>query len=280
MQLELNQNFFSQLIIGFGNHFASQWVDDVFGQYFTNQAVEINGQALDACSAQITYGFRSEAFAFGNNQIAVFVDNINFGNFAFQATQYQFLLNTLFTQMEGIFVIEHGQNGFRIVTQGFEQDGYWHLTAAVNTEVQQVFWIKLKIQPWTTVRNDASWEQQFAWRVGFTTVVFKEHTRRTVQLRYDNAFSTIDDKWATWRHQWDFTHVHFVFTHFFYCRLRSFAVIDDQTNARAQRCGKSDATHLALLDIKYRFTQNVMHKFQTRMAIVAYDREYGWECGL
>ena len=147
MQLELNQNFFSQLIIGFGNHFASQWVDDVFGQYFTNQAVEINGQAFDACSAQITYGFRSEAFAFGNNQIAVFVDDINFGNFAFQATQYQFLLNTLFTQMEGIFVIEHGQNGFRIVTQGFEQDGYWHLTAAVNTEVQQVFWIKLKIQP-------------------------------------------------------------------------------------------------------------------------------------
>ena len=47
-------------------------------------------------------------------------------------------------------VVEHKeicQDGFLVQPNRFEQNGDRHLTTTVNTEVQDVFWIKLKVHP-------------------------------------------------------------------------------------------------------------------------------------
>ena len=89
---------------------------------------------------------------------------------------------------------EIGQNLLGCHADGFEQNRYRHLAATVNAEEQNVLRVKLEVKPRTTVRNDTRREQQLARRVRLATVMFKEHAWRTVQLRYDHAFSTVDDE--------------------------------------------------------------------------------------
>ena len=103
--------------------------------------------------------------------------------------------------------------------------------------------------------------------------MFKEHTRRTVQLGNDHTFGTVNYKRAARCHQRDFTHVHFVFTHFFNGRLGRLFIQNHQADARTQRGGISNTTQLAFRDIKQRFTQSVMNELQTGITIMADNRE-------
>src|SRR5690606_36349255 len=98
---------------------------------------------------------------------------------------------------------------------GLEQNGYRHLATAVDTEEQDVFRIELEIKPRAAVRNDAGREQQLAGAMGFATVVLKEHARRTVQLRHNDALGTVDDKRARIGHERHFAHVYFLLFYFF-----------------------------------------------------------------
>ena len=57
-----------------------------------------------------------------------------------------------------------------------------------------------------------------------------------MQLRYDNPLSTVNDKGTVLGHEWNFTHVDFLFFDVFDRTFRGFALIDDQAQFHAQRC--------------------------------------------
>ena len=110
--------------------------------------------------------------------------------------------------------------------------------------------------------------------------MLKEHARRTVQLGNNHTLSTIDDKRAAWRHQWDFAHIHFVFTNFFYSRLRCFFIQNHQTDTSTQWSRISNTAQLTFRNIEQRLAQCVMHKFQARITVMAHNRENRIKCRL
>ena len=108
--------------------------------------------------------------------------------------------------------------------------------------------------------------------------MFKEHARRTVQLANDNAFRTVNHERTGVRHEWNFTHVDFLFFHFL--DLAGIAVEDHQTDTSAQRRSKSQAALLAFAYIKRWLCQVVANEFQTGVARMRRDRENGRKGGL
>ena len=110
--------------------------------------------------------------------------------------------------------------------------------------------------------------------------MLKEHARRTMQLGNNHALSTIDNKRAAWRHQWDFAHIHFVFTNFFYSRLRCFFIQNYQTDTGTQWSSVSNTAQLAFRNIEQRLAQCVMHKLQARITVMAHNRENRIKCCL
>ena len=68
----------------------------------------------------------------------------------------------LFAKLEGGGLKEHVENFFGVVTQGAQQHGSRQLAATVYSHVDEVFRIKLKIQPGATVRNNTRAVEQLA----------------------------------------------------------------------------------------------------------------------
>lgn len=90
-----------------------------------------------------------------------------------------------------------------------------------------------------------------------------------MQLRNDNTLSTIDNKGTVVGHEWNFTHVHFLFFDVFYGAFRRFTLVDHQTQFHAQRCRIGHATDLTFSYVKDRLTQTVADILQLRVAAVA-----------
>ena len=111
--------------------------------------------------------------------------------------------------------------------------------------------------------------------MGFATVVFKEYTGRTVQLRHNHALGTVNHKRTTGGHQRNFAHIHFVFAYFFnhFGRSSRIFIVNFQTDTRTQRGCVGNTAQLALRNIKQRLAQNIMDKIQLGIAVVAQNRK-------
>ena len=153
-----------------------------------------------------------------------------------------------------------------------EQGRNRHFPAAVNAEEQDVFRIKLEIQPRPAVRNNPCGEQKLTGAMGFPAVVLEKHPRRAVQLRHDHALRSVDDKRSGRRHERNFAHINFLFLHLF-DRVRHFSIKDHQPDLRTQRRRKSQSALLALFNVKSGFSECVTYKLKSSIAAVAYDRE-------
>ena len=111
----------------------------------------------------------------------------------------------------------------------------------------------------------------------FTFIAVEEDTRATMQLGNDNTLSTVDDESTVVCHEWNFTHVDFLFFNVFYGAFWRFALIDHQTQFYAQRCGIGHATDLTFLNVKHRFAKAVADVLQLGVTAVALNREHGTE---
>ena len=117
--------------------------------------------------------------------------------------------------------------------------------------------------------------------MGLATVVLEEHTRRTVQLRDNDALSAVDHEGTVDGHEREFAHVDFLLLHLFHDRLgRRLLVENHQAHLGAQRRSEGQAALLAFLDVERRVTQYIGEEFEARKAIVRNDRENRSECRL
>ena len=89
----------------------------------------------------------------------------------------------------------------------------------------------------------------------------EEHTRRTVQLGYNNTLGTIDHKGTVVCHERNFTHVDFLFFNILDRLVSAILVIDNQAHFDAQRHSVSYATELTFLNVKCWRTQAVTNIF-------------------
>ena len=111
--------------------------------------------------------------------------------------------------------------------------------------------------------------------MGLAAVVIEEHTRGTVQLRYDNALGTVNHKGTVFRHQGNLPHVDFLLFNILDAFVRRLFIVDDQSNLYAQRHGVSNTAQLAFIDIKRRLAQAVLHILESGIAGVADDGKNG-----
>ena len=95
MDIKLGQQFFCNFIVSRSQYFAGFRINQIRSQCFANQTFWLHIQTSQACIGNITDIFRSNAFTFGDQYIAFFIQDINFGSFTFQTACNQISLNTV-----------------------------------------------------------------------------------------------------------------------------------------------------------------------------------------
>ena len=165
-------------------------------------------------------------------------------------------------------VIEMAQDFFVVQTQCVEQGRDRQFALTVDTDVDNILGIKFKVEPRTTVRDNARCKQIFAAAVRFATVMVEQDARRTVHLRYDNALCPVDEESAVMRHERHVAHIHVLF---FNIEDRArFGVGVNLKHDQAQRhlhlrrIGNPALT--AFFNVKFRIFQFVMHEVEFRCA--------------
>ena len=160
------------------------------------------------------------------------------------------------------------------VLSGLEADAAEHgggrnLLLAVDGEVEHVAF-DVEFDPRTTMRNDAALVVGTAVRL---ELFVEAHTRGTVQLRNDNAFSTVDDERAVLGHDRKFANQDIVLD--FFLKLGVFAVLFE--HAKGERgiefhvVGKS--TFAAFRDAVFRDTEVILFVFQGEKPVRVGNRE-------
>ncbi|OIQ75785.1 hypothetical protein GALL_425470 [mine drainage metagenome] len=94
------------------------------------------------------------------------------------------------------------ENACVIPAQGLEEDGDRLFALPVDSDSDQVLLVDFKFQPSAT-----AWDQLGRPDVLIGGLIHLEvDARRTDQLRYNNALSSVDDESAAVGHQWEVTH--------------------------------------------------------------------------
>ena len=107
-------------------------------------------------------------------------------------------------------------------------------------------------------------------------IVLKKYTRRAMQLRNDDTFSTIDDERAGRRHERQLAHIHFLLFHFLDDRLGwRFLIENHQSHFGTQRRCIGQAALLTFFYIERWIAQNIRQKFQASKSIMRHNRKNG-----
>ena len=127
-------------------------------------------------------------------------------------------------------------------TEGAQEDGAQELALAVDTDVERVLLVVLKLYPGAAVGDDLAQE------VGAVAGGLEEDAGRTVQLADDDAFRAVDDEGAVLRHQRDVAEEDFLFLNVANGLRAGFRVfvVDGEANGHLERRGVGHAALFAL----------------------------------
>ena len=235
--LDLVQQFLVDFGAGIGDDFAGLFLDQGSSQKFSEQlffghSVEFQSfvnQLLGGAGRDLLAGFPNRFSAFGVNQVK---NKLN----PAETFGYEFALPAFFVGNIGVDIVKIAEDLFLVHSfdfgtvdflsffcqlfqfffgflgiKGIKDRSNRQLAAAVDASIKQIFGIKFKIQPRTAVRNNPGGKQIFAGSYRFAFVVVKENARRTVHLRNDDTFGTVDDKGTFVRHQRNIAHINVLF---------------------------------------------------------------------
>ena len=152
------------------------------------------------------------------------------------------------------------------------------LTSTIDTRIDDIFGVELKIEPRSTIWNNAAREQQFTRAVGFALVMIEEDARRAVHLGNDHTLCSVDDESTVWRHQWHIAHENVLFFDVFhrFCTCLFVDIKDDQAQSHLQRCAVGHITLLTFLNVILWLFQIVVNKLKNGGLIEIFD----WKDGL
>ena len=144
---QVTNQLFSQFIVRIRDDFTGIGIDDVHRQDATQQVIFRNGDVLDTCRFDIADVLCIDSLVLADDDIASLVGNIESRDLAAQPLGDKLHFGALRAQAEVIKDEEIRQNLLYRHTDGLEQNGDWHLATTVDTEVQNVFRVELKIKP-------------------------------------------------------------------------------------------------------------------------------------
>ena len=141
------QQRFSQLFVRFSDDFTRIRIDHIFRQCAAQQEVFRHADVRCFRLLEFTRVARGYALVFGNQDIAALVDDVEARNLTTQVIGYKSHLRARVHQLEVVENKEVFEDGFRRHADGFEQNSYRHFAATIYTEVEQIFRVKLEIEP-------------------------------------------------------------------------------------------------------------------------------------
>ena len=192
-----------------------------------------------------------------HDHLAFCVFNVERNGLPLKAFRRKRQLRARLREREAVELEEASKNFFNRVADGLEQNRTGHLAAAVDTEVKNILRIEFEVEPRTAIGNHARGEKQLPRRMGLALIVLEEDAGRAMQLADDDAFRTVDDERALFRHQRNFAHVNIVFTDFLdRAGLGCFAVIDLKTDLGAKAAAIGQAAELAFGHVEFRRVRN------------------------
>ena len=192
----------SDLVGGFGQHFATAGSDDVFGQEHAVQGVGTHFDGLDARFTNLTPATLGDGLAGLDEHGAVFGGDVGVGVVLAVQGLFHFPHQSV-VRLQPVVIagVEVLQDVHLAHAHGLEQDGGGHLAATVDADIQDVLVVEVEVQPGATHGDDSAGVEHLAAGVGLAAVVFKDDAGRTLQLVDDDALGAVDDERALFRHQ-------------------------------------------------------------------------------
>ena len=265
---------FRDLVVSVSDDFTRFLIDDRLTQHTAQKIVIGNRNSRDIGLVQIAQMLSGNTLVMRNNHLAFSINNVEAHRLSLETLRNNGELSAALEQREAVKGKETGKNILNRVADCLEQNRARHLTTTVDAEIKNVLGVKFKIKPGATIRNYASREQQLARGMRLTLVMLKEDARRTMQLTHDHAFGTVHNERPLFRHQRHFAHIDVVLTNFLNgLRLSSLAIVDFQTDLRAQTARIGKTTELAFGNVEFRLSKLITGKTQTRETVMARDRE-------
>ena len=257
--------------------FIGKFLSRSLRQLFTLLQHNVSGFGINQIKVKFNafHSFRNKlglpGFFIGNKGINIIEisQNLFFGHsFDFGRVNLLAFFGQLFDFFFGFFGIQRIQDRC-----------YRQFAAAVDTGIQQVFGIKFKIKPGTAVRNNTGCKQIFTGRNGLAFVMVKEHTRRTVHLRNDNAFGTVENKGTFVRHQRNITHINVLFLNVMdrLCPGGFIRIPNHQTQRSLNRSGISHIALNALFHVIFWLFELIFHKFKLTVTGKIFDGKNRFE---
>ncbi len=161
-----------------------------------------------------------------------------------------------------------------VVPEGLEQNRGRQLSAAIDTDVEDVFRVELEVEPGAPVGDDACREENLA-RVGLPLVVVEEDAGRAVHLADDHPLGTIDDEGTVLRHERDLSEVDLLFLHVpdaLDARVRVLVPLDELDDD-LDRDGEGHASLRALVHVVLRLSERILHVLERTGLVEVLDRE-------
>ena len=158
---------------------------------------------------------------------------------------------------------------FRGITDSFQQCRSRELAATINAYMQNILNIEFKINPGTPDRYDSGGIEQFTASMTFAIIVSIEKTWRTLQLRNNNPFCSVDDKNTVSGHQRKGPKKYFLFFDIPY-RLNSCFRIHIKCDKPDNNFQRNLITHpslLALFNSIFRLTKFIPYELKRTLAV-------------
>ena len=288
-------------ITGLGNNFAGFGFNHIVGKELTDKLLICNLIKFQTVVNQFLSHTRCKFFAFFQNGFAGFgIDQIKLKLNAFQALWIKLGFPTFFICHVSNFIIEIIKDFFFIHTLDivavnnlsfFSQLGnflfcffrierikdrcYRQFTAAVNTCIDQIFGIKFKIEPRTAIRDNAGSKQILTGRNGFAFIMVKEHARRAVHLRNNNALSSVKDKSSFICHQRNIAHIDILFLNIMdrFCAGHFIGIPNNQTQGCFDGSSIGHITFDTFINVIFRLFEFIFNKLQLAVA----GKIFNWE---
>ena len=173
-------------------------------------------------------------------------------------------------------IVEVVQKFFGRIAESFQEHGRRQLAATVDPYEENIFMIKVEIEPGAPIRDHPGAVKHLAARMRLALVMVEKDPGRTMQLTDDDTFCAIDDESTVLGHQWNFAEIDFLLLDVAN-RLHAGLLVDipgDQPHLDLHRGGKRHASLVTFLDIVFRRTERVINILQGTGFTKIPDREY------
>ena len=175
----------------------------------------------------------------------------------------------------GIGLVEIVNEVFGGHSKGAEQHRDGEFSPAVDAHVQDIPWVKFKIEPGTTVGYDPGRIQELAAGMGFPLVVLEENPRRTMELTDDDTLGAIHHERTILSHQRDLAKIDFLLLDVSNAPIVGLGIHIPQhhLNGHLKRCRVGHAALVTILNIIFRLAETVTNEFQGGRIVKVFDGE-------